>query len=142
MLFSIVLGNLFCTSLAFIPAPSRLTTKYGSDKKVPSALMGAPNPDKTAFGSKLLPDFTEEELQEMFKEFNITNFDLNKDPELAKWAPSKEFFEKFGFQNMTERYSRTTSDVKTAFYAKYRRPILPQYKTFIADMMTVAFIQV
>jgi len=42
---------------------------------------------------------------------------------------------------MTERYKRTVSEVKVDFYANYRRPILPQYKTFIADLMTVAHIQ-
>jgi len=71
--------------LAFMPSPTRIT-KLGSqtyENRVSSALMGAANPDRTAFGSKLLPDFTEEELKEMFKEFNITSFDLNKDPELV-----------------------------------------------------------
>lgn len=99
------------------------------------------SPKEVSFGSKLLPDFTEEELVEMFKEFNITNFDINKDPELSKWAPSKEFFEKFGFQNNTEKYKRKTMDVKIDFYNNYRNPILPQYKTFLADLMSVTFIQ-
>jgi len=97
--------------------------------------------DKNLFGSKLLPTYDEAELSEFFKEFNITNFDVDKDPELAKWAPSKEFFEKFAFQNNTERYKRKISDVKTDFYNAYRRPILPQYKTFIADLMAVSFVQ-
>lgn len=97
--------------------------------------------ERNAFGSKLAPDFTEAELSEMFKEFNITNFDINKDPELEKWAPSKEFFERFGFQNNTERYKRKTSDVKADFYNSYRTPILPQYKTFLADLIAMTFIQ-
>lgn len=89
-----------------------------------------------------MPDPTEEELAEMFREFNITSaFDINDDPELNKWLPSKEFFEKFAFQNMTEKYKRKTMDVKTDFYAAYRKPILPQYKTFIADIMAMTFVQ-
>lgn len=97
--------------------------------------------ERNAFGSKLLPDFTEEELTEMFKEFNITNFDINRDVELEKWAPSKEFFERFGFQNNTERYKRKTMDVKIDFYNNYRNPILPQYKTFLADLLAMTFVQ-
>lgn len=89
-----------------------------------------------------MPTYNEDELSEFFKEFNITNFDLDKDPELAKWAPSKEFFERFGFQNNTEKYKRKVMDVKSDFYAAYRNPILPQYKTFLADLMTVTFIQI
>jgi Thylakoid formation protein len=100
------------------------------------------NSDRNLFGSKLMPDPSEEELAEMFKEFNITtSFDINKDPDLMKWYPSKEFFEKFGFQNMTERYKRKTMDVKVDFYAAYTKPILPQYKTFIADIMAMTFVQ-
>lgn len=100
------------------------------------------NPDRNLFGSKLMPDPSEEELAEMFKEFNITtSFDINKDPDLMKWYPSKEFFEKFGFQNMTERYKRKTMDVKVDFYSSYTKPILPQYKTFIADIMAMTFVQ-
>ena len=106
-----------------------------------SFLLEQPTGDKNSFGSKLLPDFSEDELTEMFKEFNITNFDLNKDPEITKWNPSKEFFETYGFQNNTERYKRKTSDVKVDFYASYRKPILPQYKTFIADVMAMTYIQ-
>jgi hypothetical protein len=96
---------------------------------------------KSAFGSKFLPDISEDELEDLFREFNITNFDLNNDPELKKWAPSKEFFEEFGFQNMTERYRRKTMDVKIDFYSNYTRPILPQYKTFIADFLAMTHIQ-
>ena len=100
------------------------------------------NPDRNLFGSKLMPDPSEDELSEMFKEFNITtSFDINKDDDLIKWYPSKEFFEKFGFQNMTERYKRKTMDVKIDFYASYTKPILPQYKTFIADIMAMTFVQ-
>ena len=53
------------------------------------ALEASINNDRSTFGSKLMADITEEELSDIFKEFNITNYDLNKDPELAKWAPSK-----------------------------------------------------
>jgi len=93
------------------------------------------------FGSKLFPVY-EEELVELFKEFNITNVDINNDPELAKWYPTKEFFEKYGFKDHSERYKRTVQDVKTQFYGAYTKPLLPQYKTFIGDMLTVVFIQV
>ena len=97
---------------------------------------------KSQFGSKLLPSYSEKELSEFFKEFNITNFDLDSDVELTKWAPSKDFFETYGFQNNTERYKRKVSDVKTDFYGTYRRPILPQYKTFIADLLSVTYVQI
>lgn len=98
--------------------------------------------EKNTFGSKLLPQYSEEELSAFLKEFNITNFDLQNDPELNKWSPSKEFFEKFGFQNNTVRYQRKVMDVKIDFYSAYTKPILPQYKTFIADLMSVTFIQI
>lgn len=97
--------------------------------------------DRNPFGSKLMQDVSEDELTDLFKEFNITNFNLDTDPELLKWQPSKEFFERFGFQNNTERYRRKTTDVKIDFYASYRKPILPQYKTFIADIMAMTFVQ-
>jgi Thylakoid formation protein len=42
---------------------------------------------------------------------------------------------------MTERYKRKTMDVKVDFYAAYTKPILPQYKTFIADIMAMTFVQ-
>lgn len=88
-----------------------------------------------------MADVTEEELSDIFKEFNITNFDINKDPELLKYAPSKEFFERFGFQNNTEHYKRKTMHVKMDFYSNYTKPILPQYKTFIADLIAMTFVQ-
>jgi hypothetical protein len=119
--------------------PSRFFKSYIAPENTQMELSATA--EKNAFGSKLLPDFTEAELTEMFKEFNITNFDINKDPELQKWAPSKEFFEKFGFQNTTERYKRKTMDVKIDFYNNYRNPILPQYKTFLADLLSMTFVQ-
>ena len=97
--------------------------------------------EENPFGSKLMADVSEDELEELFKEFNITNFSVEKDSELQKWAPSKEFFEKFAFQNMTERYKRKVMDVKIDFYAAYNKPILPQYKTFIADLMSMTYTQ-
>lgn len=84
---------------------------------------------------------TQDELREMFREFNMTSFDFDEDPDLLKWAPNNEFFEKFGFVNSTERYSRQVMHVKTEFYKEYTTPILPQYKTFVADMMTVGHVQ-
>lgn len=96
----------------------------------------------SSFGSRLLPVYSDEELNDLFKELNITRFDLENDPEIMKWAPSKEFFEKFGFQNNTEKYKRKVTDVKIDFYKAYTKPLLPQYKTFIADMLAVSFIQV
>ena len=125
---------------AFVPYPSRLlSVKTVSGRE--SLQLDAYDPEKNIFGSKLMPEFTEEELTDLFKEFNITNFDINKDPEIAKWAPSKQFFELYGFQNNTERYKRKTMDVKIQFYSEYTKPILPQYKTFIADIMAMSFIQ-
>ena len=31
--------------------------------------------------------------------------------------------------------------MKREFYDKYRHPILPQYKTFVADLMAMTFVQ-
>ena len=132
------------TILALLSAPSciaLISRIPHSHISSPSILREQPTGDKISFGSKLLPDFSEDELTEMFKEFNMTSFDLNKDPEIIKWNPSKEFFEMYGFQNNTERYRRKVSDVKADFYSAYRNPILPQYKTFIADMMTTTYVQ-
>ena len=75
-----------------------------------------------------------------FNSFNILKHYFNL-IEINKWAPSKEFFEKYGFQNQTIQYARKTSDVKEEFYSVYTKPILPQYKTFIADLMAMTFIQ-
>ena len=97
--------------------------------------------DRNVFNSKFLSGIGEDELADLFKEFNITNYDINTDPEMMKWNPSKEFFEKFGFQNNTEKYARKTMDAKIDFYKAYTKPLLPQYKTFIADLITVYFIQ-
>lgn len=144
MLKVIIIASLV-NVFAYAYAPfktSRFFKSYAMDRTSSSNRIELQaSPKEVSFGSKLLPDFTEEELVEMFKEFNITNFDINKDPELSKWAPSKEFFEKFGFQNNTEKYKRKTMDVKIDFYNNYRNPILPQYKTFLADLMAVTFIQ-
>lgn len=129
--------TLFCLSFqnseAFL-----FTSKVTTQAKHQSSLQS----DRKAFASKLLPVYDEDELADIFKEFNITNFDYRNDPELAKWQPSKEFFEKFGFQNNTERYKRKVADVKTDFYSTYTTPILPQYKTFIADLLAVTYIQI
>jgi len=130
---------------AFFPSASRWATQSpaaASSSASSSRLSAQIDPkERNPFGSKLMQDVTEDELEELFREFNITNFSIEKDPELLKWAPSKEFFERFGFQNNTERYKRKTMDVKIDFYAAYRRPILPQYKTFIADVMSMTFVQ-
>lgn len=139
-LLSVLVLSLAPSCLALVPRSiSRIARLNG--QQTTTSLLDAPTSDKNSFGSKLLPDFTEEELREMFKEFNITNFDLSRDPDINKWAPSKEFFETFGFQNNTERYKRKTADVKVEFYSTYTKPILPQYKTFIADIMAMTFVQ-
>eukprot|EP01039_Chlorochromonas_danica_P005234 gene5235-5767_t len=128
--------------LGFFPSTTRLGTSLtGRGQSKPATELNAINKEKRLIESKLMPPFTGEELNELMKEFNITSYDINNDPELEKWGPSKQFFEEYGFQNFTDRYKRTVSDVKTDFYAAYRRPILPQYKTFLADLMTVTFIQ-
>lgn len=126
---------------AFTPLKYRTLVKVAKEISSSSLNAGADKDSKNVFGSKLMPDFTEEELSEMFTEFNITNFDVNKDPEILKWNPSKEFFETFGFQNNTERYKRKTMHVKMDFYGNYTKPILPQYKTFVADVMSMIFVQ-
>jgi len=142
-------------SYAFFPSSSRWSTSSQA-KHVESSSAAASSvatssttrlaaqidpKDRNPFGSKLMQDVSEEELEELFREFNITNFSIDKDQELLKWAPSKEFFERFGFQNNTERYKRKTMNVKMDFYSAYTRPILPQYKTFIADVMSMTFVQ-
>ena len=143
-LFSVVTFlSLFYSSNGFITFHQRMgVSKLGHrDSSTTTSVQADLTEKKAAFNSKFIPDISEAELSELFKEFNITNFDLSKDPELAKWAPSKEFFELYGFQNNTERYKRKTMDVKIDFYNKYTRPILPQYKTFIADFLTMTHIQ-
>jgi hypothetical protein len=143
-IFVACIASLAGNALAFFPSAPKINA-FGSVNKVAqqqSSALYSDNPDRNLFGSKLMPDPTDMEMEEMFKEFNITtSFDINKDPDLMKWYPSKEFFEKFGFQNMTEKYQRKTMDVKVDFYAAYRKPILPQYKTFIADIMAMTFVQ-
>ena len=143
-----VAATLLSAAYAFFPSSSKVgsTSWLNSqasriDRRQQSTLLNAAE-ERNLFGSKLMPDPTEEELAEMFREFNITSaFDINNDPELTKWFPSKEFFETYGFANMTQKYKRKTMDVKTDFYAAYRKPILPQYKTFIADIMSMTFVQ-
>ena len=131
-----------CDGYRFLAARSSKGVNYGSGQtNAGHSSSFALNAERSTFGSKLMADITEEELSDIFKEFNITNFDINKDPELAKWGPSKEFFEIYGFQNNTEKYRRKTMDVKIDFYAKYTNPILPQYKTFIADLIAMTHIQ-
>jgi hypothetical protein len=125
--------------LALFPSNSRFGSRFSSMQR--QQRLEAQKPERPTFGSRLMTDISEDELQELFNEFNITNFELNKDTELTKWAPSKELFEKYGFQNKTERYKRKTMDVKISFYSAYTRPILPQYKTFIADIMALTHIQ-
>lgn len=122
---------------AFFPA------KFGMSQGVrqTTQLQAEVSKSRNIFGSKLMPDFTEDELADVFKEFNITNYDLNNDPEINKWLPSKEFFEKYGFNNNTERYKRKVMDVKIDFYSNYSTPILPQYKTFLADILAMTHIQ-
>jgi hypothetical protein len=131
------------TCFAFFPSATRLGNTLSTVAQVrhSSIELNAQISDKNVFDSKLMPPMTEDELNELFQEFNITNFDINNDPEMEKWAPSKQFFEKFGFQNNTEKYKRKVMDVKTDFYSAYTKPILPQYKTFVSDFMTVSFIQ-
>ncbi|RYG69991.1 hypothetical protein EON64_01325 [archaeon] len=130
-------------SFSFIPGRRLFSAQLSqiAQSQSSSTQRNAANPDKRTFGSKLFPTLTQEELNAALKEFNITTLDLADDPELLKWAPSKEFFERFGFQNITDRSRKTVSDVKMAFYGTYRRPILPQYKTFVADLMHVLFLQ-
>ena len=138
----LILVSIFLVAVdSFIPFSRLLSTQQKAAVSNGQQQLNAYDPDKNVFGSKLMPDFTEEELADIFKEFNITNFDVNKDPEIAKWAPSKQFFETYGFQNNTERYKKKTADVKVEFYSQYTKPILPQYKTFIADVMAMTFIQ-
>lgn len=134
---------LCCYAYAFFPSQVKLGSSmkeivgYRHDE----LKLNQHNPDKNVLGSKLMPPFSEAEMSALLKDLNITNFDLSKDPELAKWAPSKQFFEKFGFQNNTERYKRKTMHVKMDFYSNYTKPILPQYKTFLSDLLTVSFLQ-
>lgn len=144
MLSFFVLLAIYCNiAYAFYPSQVILgTTMKGATgaRQIVSEL-NQHNADKNVLGSKLMPPFSESEMTALLKELNITNFDLSKDPELAKWSPSKQFFENFGMQNNTERYKRKTMHVKMDFYSNYTKPILPQYKTFLSDLLTVTFLQ-
>jgi hypothetical protein len=136
----LLLALCLSAALAFLPAQVKLGASMNgivANRLETTELNQFKHADKTQFDSKLMPPFSEDELNAILKEFNVTNFDLDKDPELNKWSPSKEFFEKFGFQNNTERYKRKTMDVKIDFYSAYTSPILPQYKTFVSDVMTM-----
>ena len=142
----VLLAIAFHACRAFITTQTRVVGNgltVGPARSSGSQLKAGPAgpQEENPFGSKLMADVSEDELEELFKEFNITNFSVEKDAELAKWAPSKEFFEKFAFQNMTEKYKRKVMDVKIDFYAAYNTPILPQYKTFIADLMAMTHTQ-
>lgn len=64
---------------AFVSGPSRLARATARAKEAMTELEMALD-ESNAFNSKLLPDFSEEELKEMFKEFNITSFDFVNDP--------------------------------------------------------------
>lgn len=142
----LILSSLFALTQAFLPAQVKFSSSLNNindnnNNRQSDTELNVVKKDQNILGSKLMPPFTKDELSDLMKEFNITNFDLNNDPEIKKWSPSKEFFEKFGFQNMTERYKRKVMDVKMDFYSNYRTPILPQYKTFVADVMSMTFLQ-
>lgn len=142
MLRNAVVVTILSSAQAFVSFYQKLSQSKNSLIRDPHTQIAAElKEQRSVFGSKFLPDISEEELGELLKEFNVTNFDLNSDPELAKWAPSKEFFELYGFKNTTERYKRTIMDVKMDFYNSYMRPILPQYKTFVADFLSMTHIQ-
>lgn len=82
----------------------------------------------------------EEDISLIMKEFNITEDSLNVyDPTLANSA-GKEFFEKMTLREKKAR--RTVMDAKVDFYSEYRTPILPQYKTFLSEFLTVLLLQV
>jgi hypothetical protein len=129
--------------MGFFPGNVKLGTKLRSvtQNRHDTVKLHQQNADRNVLGSKLMPPYNEAEMAEMLKELNITNFDVALDPEITKWAPSKQFFEQYGFQNNTERYKRKTMHVKIDFYSNYTNPILPQYKTFISDLLTVVFLQ-
>ena len=95
--FVVVLGMVALSATAFITGPTRVARAAARAREAITELEMAVD-EKNTFNSKLLPNFSEDELREMFKEFNITNFNVEEDPEILKWSPSKEFFEKFGFQ--------------------------------------------
>lgn len=134
---------LFYTAVGYFPSNVKLGAKLRSvaQNRHDNIKLHQHNADRNVLGSKLMPPYNEAEMAEMLKELNITNFDVALDPEITKWAPSKQFFEQYGFQNNTERYKRKTMHVKMDFYSNYTNPILPQYKTFISDLLTVVFLQ-
>jgi hypothetical protein len=124
---------------AFFPRNQRLSLGKNTANQV-SATSKPSVSEENIFTSRLVPPVTDEEFDEMFKEFNVTALEYrNKDPELEKWRPSKDLFEKYGVKmlNQTLQNPRTLMDVKTKFYDKYTVPLLPQYKTFIADFMAI-----
>lgn len=122
-------------------------TKFGSvlkSRSSASLLEAAPsstNEDKSYVRSRLLPPVSKEEYLSILAEFNITSFDVDTDPDFAKFKTDKSFFEQYGTKNMTEQYSFTVQDVKSSFYSLYNTPLLPQYKTFLSDLMVVTHLQ-
>eukprot|EP00599_Poterioochromonas_sp_BG-1_P005040 CAMPEP_0173148656 /NCGR_PEP_ID=MMETSP1105-20130129/9853_1 /TAXON_ID=2985 /ORGANISM="Ochromonas sp., Strain BG-1" /LENGTH=311 /DNA_ID=CAMNT_0014063359 /DNA_START=352 /DNA_END=1287 /DNA_ORIENTATION=+ len=74
------------------------------------------------------------------KEFNITEDTLKSlNPSLVS-VENKEFFEKMMLR--PKKVRRTLMEAKIDFYSEYRTPILPQYKTFITEFLTVLLLQV
>jgi hypothetical protein len=87
-------------------------------------------------GSKLTQPYTEEEVNKIFQEFNITVKDFDSDPDFKKWAPTNDFFQRVAPNlDVNKAVKLAVQDVKSAFYSNYRVPILPQYKTFVSDLM-------
>lgn len=73
-------------------------------------------------------------------DLNSTAYATQKDSGFC-WAESKKFLESLGFPSGPVLNKRNSMDVKMDFYTSYKRPILPDYTDFIADMLTVTYIQ-
>jgi hypothetical protein len=146
------------SSYGFITFYQKMAFKSTSSSQTSMNAAGPKTDKRITIGSKFLPDVDRSEIEDLLKEFNITYLDPEDDPEIQQWQVSKAFFEEFGMtallanQEKPKRSSastpsavvstkKTTMDVKMAFYSNYTRPILPQYKTFIADFMSMTHIQ-
>jgi hypothetical protein len=144
-LLILILWCCFFSSSGFFPGTSRFGKSFPAHSASLSGSKTAkrmnPYDPTRVVDSKLLPPHSEDDFSNLMREHNISNYHMNDDPEVRQWSPPMDFFEKFGVQNQRDGSTRSLMDVRTEFYSTYKTPILPQYKTFISDLMNVLTMQ-
>lgn len=89
---------------------------------------------------KTQAELDEDEISMILREFNITDDVMRSFDEDLNPKEGKEFFETMVLRPKKQR--RTVMEAKIDFYEDYRTPILPQYKTFISEFLTVLLLQI